>query len=98
MKHRPSTSKKFYIMHWQNREAIRYSMKCYTSFLSNTNIKNYALEREELLKKPMPTKARIKSHTKEKIKNMFGESITDPGLDACVDELSNSGIEGYFTT
>lgn len=88
-------------MHWQNQEAIRYSMKCYTSFLSNTNIKNYALEREELLKKPMPTKARIKSwlaHTEEKIKNMFGESIADPGLDACVDELTDSGIEGYFTT
>jgi len=32
MKHRESTSMKFYIQHWANREAMRISMKCYNTF------------------------------------------------------------------
>lgn len=52
MKHRPSTSRKYYLMAHQNREAIRYSMKCYTSFLSNPkDVERYSKNRDQMLKR-----------------------------------------------
>ena len=97
MKHNPTTSKKFYIMHWENRQAIRYSMKCYTSFIKDEgSIKKFVTEREKVMEKPLPTKEAVKRWLKvnqERIKNLSGESLDkDEGLLSCIKEIFASGI------
>ena len=96
MKHRPSTSKKFYIMHWENRQAIRYSMKCYTSFVKDKgNIEGLVKKRERVMEQLMPTKRAIQEWLK-KNSDRIGEKVQDDGLLACIDEVFASIGEGSY--
>ena len=49
MKHRPSTSRKFYMAYWENREALRLSMKCHSSFVNLTKDHKKRIDRRDAL-------------------------------------------------
>lgn len=103
MKHRPSTSKKFYIMHWENRQAIRYSMKCYTSFVKHKeSIEGFVKEREKIIEQPLPTKEAVQQWlkiNKKRIMDISGETMDeDEGLINCIDEVfaEIDGIKYFY--
>lgn len=67
MKHRHTTSKKFYISYWANRESMRLSMKCYSRFMVK-DVDSVVQEREKLMSCPPPNKSKIEHWLKENSK------------------------------
>ena len=90
MKHRESTSKKFYISHWANRESMRLSMKCYSRFLTK-DVEPIVKERKNLMTCTPPNKCQILRWMKEnakKIKSTFNNDLDDDaGLLECLGEM-----------
>jgi len=100
MKHRLSTSKKFYIQHWGNQESMRISMSCYTKFLKNIDCKKIQDDRERhMSKNKAPTKIEVKSWLRENERkfSLLGMDIEkDENLKGCIDEMTDDEIDNSF--
>lgn len=91
MKNRPSTTSKYYVQVWAQREASRLSMKCYGEF----NLMSNFLEKAKV-----PSAEKLKewiSSQKLKIKKDFGNSIEDEDLVTYIDEQSYQTDDEIFT-
>lgn len=97
MKHRLSTSKKFYIQHWGSQESMRISMSCYTKFLNNIDCKKIQDDRERhMSKNKAPTKIEVKSWLKENERkfHLLGMDMEqDKNLSGCIDEMTDDEID-----
>ena len=97
MKHRETTSRKFYICHWANRESMRLSMNCYSRFIKK-DVAAVAEERNKLMSLPPPKKSKIVDWMRknsEKIKKTFDNDMEkDEGLLNCLQEMSED--EGNY--
>lgn len=99
MKHRPETSRKFYINNWAKQESLRIAMKCYSRFITNPDLEKVSKERNEMMKCPPPTLNKIKNWLKEnnidddKIVQVLKEGETIQNSEASDDENNEeSGI------
>ncbi|XP_066934202.1 uncharacterized protein [Clytia hemisphaerica] len=90
MKNRPSTTSRYYVCIWAQREASRLSMKCYGAFnISDTALKNAKVPTPDETKKWFTQhKAAIKADFGEEIEDeeLMKEISKDDGLDALDDE------------
>jgi hypothetical protein len=98
MKHRATTSKKFYINHWANTESMRLGMKCYSRFLEGVNVDFVIEQRKKSLNDRLqPTQIQIKrwfKDTCQKIRSLSGDEVDDPRLVDCFDLVSPELNEG----
>lgn len=92
-KHCPATSRKYYMAHWSNREALRLSMMCYTRFRGETTFgDDIVKERNEMLKKPPPSMKKIVTWLSGMTKalcKITGEDFQDKDLMSCLNELED---------
>ncbi|XP_066924386.1 uncharacterized protein [Clytia hemisphaerica] len=97
MKHRPGTSRKYYTAYWENREALRISMKCYSKFLPSKETERIVADRNRMLaqQKP-PSKNDMKkwfNNMAKLIQGSTGKKYTDDRLMACFDDLEDDNVD-----
>jgi len=84
MKNRPSTTSKFYVQNWAQREAVRLSMKCYNKFnLDDMNLKSH-----------IPSQDQVKSWVKRQVSKInadFDENLEDQELFDAIDNYDTDG-------
>ena len=73
MKNRPSTTSKFYVQNWAQRETARLSMKCYGNFKLDDKCLNSKVPSPEDVQKWYQRQTL-------QVKNDFGEEIDDQEL------------------
>ena len=85
MKNRPSTTAKFYVQFWNNRESLRLAMQCYNDFTPEGTVSSTNTEKEpetfvEVMESS-PEKVQNWLETQEKqILENFNERIFDDNL------------------
>lgn len=80
MKNKESTTRKFYVQHWANRESLRLSMKCMDHFKMNQHEKALILQRKNIDSRLSTSRIAVENWfgvLKEKIRDFSGEEIED---------------------
>ena len=78
MKNRPSTTSKFYVQNWAQRETVRLAMKCYGNFKLD----------DKHLNSTVPTSDEVQKwyqRQTSQVKKDFGEEIIDEELIAAIE-------------